>query len=235
MPEDKRISLRMGLDPLSPEAAAIRQLKEEGQCTCIDPCPVHGVEMPFMITVDKAVETVRRAILGDLMAGNSRWRYEQAFERAERALLALEGRVPGPTPGPAEPEAATDSVGGLATHLAAAEAAMKAMLQQPDPERAAHLAVLLHAYWVFVERDSGQRHGVWRRSGIKGQVMHLFAKAERAFMALFQHGELPDDDHLLDAINYAVFAVRLRQEAFSRWAGDIEAMEKAADGEWPWT
>lgn len=234
----------LGLDPLSPEAAAVRELAEEHATQVqadIDARRAMGdTSTPLMITVDLAIATVRRAVLGDLMAEGERWRYEQAFERAERFLLALEGRVPGPTgptPSLAEPEAVGDSGGQpMAQNYPDTAARMlTAVGWGEDPEHVLHLATLLRAQRLYIERDSGQRRGVWRRSGVKGQVMHAYAKAERAFMALFKFDEVPDEDHLLDQINYAAFALRLQDEAIGRWQADIQAVNKSLNGEWPWS
>lgn len=82
------------------------------------------------------------------------------------------------------------------------------------------------ALQVYQARNTGQRRGVWRRSGIKGQVVHIFAKAERAFWSIFRQNELPDEDHFFDLMNYSAFALR-----------QLEEMDKGEDrtgGEWPW-
>lgn len=72
---------------------------------------------------------------------------------------------------------------------------------------------------VYTDRQEA-RQEVWRRSGVKGQVFHLHAKAERAFSATIQ-GRRPDPDDLRDMINYAAFALILLEES------DM-------NGSWPW-
>ncbi len=88
-----------------------------------------------------------------------------------------------------------------------------------DEELAMAAGVVMTALARMQERNS-KRKGVWKRSGLKGQVFHLFAKAERVFTRV-QRNEMPDDDDLIDAINYAIFAEVLRRR------GDI-------NGRWPW-
>lgn len=87
---------------------------------------------------------------------------------------------------------------------------------------------MMKALQVFQDRNAGQRRGVWKRSGIKGQIVHVFAKAERAFQAAFGKQEVPDEDHLLDLINYSVFALRLGCDI------DGETIENPLNGLWPW-
>lgn len=72
---------------------------------------------------------------------------------------------------------------------------------------------------IVSEREA-ERHGVWRGSGLKGMVFHVFSKAERCF-ARVQREDLGGDDDLPDLIAYACFAEILRQE------GNL-------NGEWPW-
>lgn len=85
-----------------------------------------------------------------------------------------------------------------------------------SPEDQEHLQILLSAFLVYQKRNSGQRREVWRHSGVTGQVVHLFAKAERAFQAVLE-GYVPDPDHFLDAINYAAFAIRLGNDLKGQW------------------
>jgi hypothetical protein len=99
-----------------------------------------------------------------------------------------------------------------------------------DRDTGAQALVLARALMVYQERNKGERRGVWRSSGVKGQVVMLFSKAERAFHAAFHRGTIPGTDHFLDLINYAGFAVRLLQED----AGSAASRERIMDGDWPW-
>lgn len=105
-------------------------------------------------------------------------------------------------------------------------------LRQPaDFDQMNHARMLAQALQVYQDRNSGQRKGVWMRSGVRGQIVHVFAKAERAFQAAFGAREIPDPDHLVDLINYAVFALRLCVE------GDrnvTKTNEEVLGGAWPW-
>lgn len=92
-----------------------------------------------------------------------------------------------------------------------------------------HAFFLGKALQVYQTRNSGQRRGVWRRSGIKGQVVHVFAKAERAFQAAFGKQEIPEDDHFYDLINYSTFALRISNP------GTVDDIQPdPMNGEWPW-
>lgn len=90
------------------------------------------------------------------------------------------------------------------------------------------LNIFARAMKIHEEREK-ERQGVWRRSGIKGQVTHVFAKAERAFREVFQNNKIPNEDHLYDVINYAAFALRLGYQTFSTMNDEL-----ALKGEWPW-
>lgn len=87
--------------------------------------------------------------------------------------------------------------------------------------------VMLDALAVMDNRNA-QRQNVWARSGIRGQVFHLFSKAERAFTKAMR-GELPSEDDFLDAINYAVFGELLR-----RGPAVVPGVGPRMTGEWPW-
>lgn len=73
-------------------------------------------------------------------------------------------------------------------------------------DEAAFFLVLQRCFDKFVERNR-ERHGVWRRSGLRGMGHEIFAKAERAYIQTNVVGEVPDRDHYEDIINYAVFAL----------------------------
>lgn len=98
----------------------------------------------------------------------------------------------------------------------------------------AHLAALSEAFAIHVERES-ERSGVWERSGLRGQAMHVFAKAERAFTAVAR-GDVPNIDNFLDLINYSAFAIRLIRNAEhdASMRGLPVDKDKLLDGEWPW-
>ncbi len=99
------------------------------------------------------------------------------------------------------------------------KAVLRMMGLPDDPGLQEHTRHLLRALSLHAEREQ-ERQGVWRRSGLRGQVFHLFAKAERAFSEVMR-GDVVNDDHFYDAINYATFALRLPHE------GD-------RNGDWPW-
>lgn len=80
---------------------------------------------------------------------------------------------------------------------------------------------MVNAMFLYVERNR-RRRGVWRRSGLKGQVFHIFAKAERLFELIMHNSEF-DPEEIIDLINYAAFADRLS-------AGEVGDMK----GTWPW-
>lgn len=80
---------------------------------------------------------------------------------------------------------------------------------------------MVNAMFLYVERNR-RRRGVWRRSGLKGQVFHIFAKAERLFEQIMHDGE-HDPEEIIDLINYAAFADRLS-------TGTVQD----AKGTWPW-
>jgi hypothetical protein len=86
-------------------------------------------------------------------------------------------------------------------------------------EQAEQLDAILPAIKIIGERGGEGGRQVWRNSGVKGQVFHVFAKAERAFQQVIEQGQRPNPDHLLDLINYAAFALRLGDDL---------------NGDWPW-
>lgn len=99
--------------------------------------------------------------------------------------------------------------------------------------------VMLDALRIIADREAGERKGVWKRSGLRGQCMHLFAKGERAFTQAMR-GEIPSRDNFLDAINYAAFAELLRQnddvpECYALDGSDAEDhARRILNGDWPW-
>jgi hypothetical protein len=147
-----------------------------------------------LIRVDEAIDAVRKQLLDDPSVGQaSRADLLAVISGSLRSLTYTPAR----TPRTSEIEAATDSA-----------VAPVARVQR-------------EALALCRERES-ERRGVWRRSGLKGQTFHVFAKAERAFLQVMA-GELPNRDHYLDLINYAAFAVVL-----------LDAGQPAIDGVWPW-
>jgi hypothetical protein len=75
---------------------------------------------------------------------------------------------------------------------------------------------------IMNERQK-KRKDVWRRSGARGMVSHVFAKAERAFALLMERS--PDlaeaEAELVDVINYSAFCL-------------IQLRNQNLNGEWPW-
>ena len=72
------------------------------------------------------------------------------------------------------------------------------------------LRVLLNAASLFAERNEGYRDN-WKRQGWRGSLFKLRLKVERAWDVLWAwplDEDEPNPDDLLDAINYAAFAVR---------------------------
>jgi hypothetical protein len=184
------------------------------------------------ISLDAAIRLVRREIM-ETPPSAVQDRLEFACERVERALRALNVDGVG-VEGADRIEAYTELVGAPVAESEAdpARALVKAMAVEGDrwDELYRHAQVLVQAFATYTVRDR-ERRGVWRRSGIKGQVFHLFAKAERAFMEVMQ-GRAPNNDHFIDAINYAVFAARLIDDfdlTHARVPADAEL-----NGEWPW-
>lgn len=83
--------------------------------------------------------------------------------------------------------------------------------EDPTNDEIAVFEELQKCFDKFVRRNRG-RHGVWRRSGIRGQTHELYAKSERAYIQTHTEREIPDPDHYQDLVNYAIFAlVLLRQ------------------------
>lgn len=96
-----------------------------------------------------------------------------------------------------------------------------------------HFEVLLDAMKIHAERER-ERSGVWRRSGIKGQVFHCLAKAERAFSQAMR-GELPNWDNFMDLINYAAFGARLLiAKDWELGRGSQRTDDERLAGAWPW-
>lgn len=86
-----------------------------------------------------------------------------------------------------------------------------------DADDVAYLAALREALLVYRDR-SAERRGLWKRAGGKGMAVQVFSKAERGF-AEAMRGEIPSSDHYVDLINYAAFALALKDNM---------------NGEWPW-
>lgn len=72
-----------------------------------------------------------------------------------------------------------------------------------------HLAILLRANRVRESRNATYKD-VWKNYGWRGCLTHLRTCAERAFISLWgkQPGTVVKVDNLIDAINYAAFAIR---------------------------
>ena len=109
------------------------------------------------------------------------------------------------------------------------------MLGFREPERMEPMfKVALDALRIIDSREAGERKGVWKRSGLKGQCFHLFAKGERAFTQVMR-GEVPNRDNFLDAINYAIFAELIRQNAdVPEEFGSEPDTARVLNGDWPW-
>jgi hypothetical protein len=112
-----------------------------------------------------------------------------------------------PTPRDSEVEGATDSV-------------------------VARMGRIFRACVSLYRERTTERGDVWRRSGVRGQTFHVYAKAERAFMQVMR-GELPNPDHFVDLINYATFALILITEFEDRGEDEL-GQAPALNGEWPW-
>lgn len=98
--------------------------------------------------------------------------------------------------------------------------------------------VMQKCFNKFVERNR-ERHGVWRRSGMRGMTHEVLAKAERAYMDVFVAREVPDEDHFEDVVNYAIFALILLND-WERASSSEEGrglyqdrIKKFMHGEWP--
>jgi hypothetical protein len=86
-----------------------------------------------------------------------------------------------------------------------------------------------------------ERNGVWKRSGLKGQTEEVYAKAERAFVEVFQLNRVPNRDHYVDCINYAAFALVLMAKFHVEGIGSHDSVRqtwlrerKLLNGDWPW-
>jgi hypothetical protein len=181
------------------------------------------------ISLDAAIRLIRREIM-ETPPSAIQDRLEFACERVESALRALNIDGVG-VEGADRIEAATELVGAPELEcevLDPARELVKALAEEGDhrDELYRHAEVLVRAFATYAIRER-ERRGVWKRSGIKGQAFHLFAKAERAFMSIMS-GQVPNVDHFVDAINYSAFAVRLLDD------GDTDRLEQAMNGEWPW-
>lgn len=202
-----------------------------------------------MITQSEAQAIVKRALLADLMGeapistvGSIRKHHELMYERvsqhlqrrfAEEAIKeaaaerADAGAYACDEEGPVGTARFTDAdgVGDSASHREEqAAAAMRALKH--------HREVLEQARALYQERGI-ERGEVWKRSGVRGQVFHLLAKAERAFQQC-EAGQVPNRDHFIDMINYAAFAVRLIDEFPGGEFEDGNFTRLILDGSWPW-
>lgn len=99
--------------------------------------------------------------------------------------------------------------------------ALLALSIRGDEDNMQQFRPMVNAMFLYVEKNR-RRRGVWRRSGLKGQVFHIFAKAERLFEIIMHDGE-HDPEEIIDLINYAAFADRLS-------TGEVKDMK----GTWPW-
>jgi hypothetical protein len=73
-----------------------------------------------------------------------------------------------------------------------------------------HLAVLLEAHQLYEQRNRVYKD-VWKHHGLRGNLVKLRLKVERAWTTLWAGDQ--DEDDLLDVINYAAMCVRcLRDE-----------------------
>lgn len=85
----------------------------------------------------------------------------------------------------------------------------------PEPE---HLQVLLEAHQLYVERNA-KYQDVWRQHGLRGNMVKLRLKIERAWRLVWAGSDDPDD--LLDTINYAAMTLRCLRDG-------------NRDGDWDW-
>ncbi len=106
----------------------------------------------------------------------------------------------------------------LADAVQHAIAVLKVMGLDDNLDNRSHMTALVQAMLLYEERKA-ERAEVWARSGVKGQVFHVMAKAERAFEQVMR-GEVPNPDHFIDLINYATFAVRLGDDLNGSWNWD---------------
>jgi hypothetical protein len=106
----------------------------------------------------------------------------------------------------------------------------------PKEAPASYRKALEEATVLYLGRRA-ERSEVWRRSGVRGQVTHIMAKAERAFTQAMR-GELPNRDHFIDLLNYSAFAVMLMDEAAEKGAAfdmsEDEVSARVLNGDWPW-
>jgi hypothetical protein len=92
------------------------------------------------------------------------------------------------------------------------------VLTVENEDDAEHAEWLKTAHDLYRERRAERGEG-WKRGGQKAMIVNLQSKAERAFYQMFNLDESPNQDHLVDFINYAVFTLRLADDP---------------DGAWPW-
>lgn len=103
-------------------------------------------------------------------------------------------------------------------------------------DEGAFFAVMQRCFDKFVERNR-KRHGVWRNSGLKGQTHEIYSKGERAYVQVHNHQVYPDRDHFEDAVNYAIFAQILMDEAEAaaeQMEPYGEIFQTAMYGTWPY-
>lgn len=108
--------------------------------------------------------------------------------------------------------------------------------ETPTKDELEFYLVMQKCFDKFVERNR-KRHGVWRLSGMRGQVWNVFSKAERAYVDTFVAGEAPDIDHFEDVVNYAIFALILLKDREARVnpnaAPTVEEFKSFMNGTWP--
>lgn len=101
--------------------------------------------------------------------------------------------------------------------------------QKATVEEQQFFMVMRECYDKFIERNR-ERHGVWKRSGLRGQTHEIFAKAERAYMDVFIAQTFPDRDHYRDLVNYSLFAMML----LDAYEGlPVPKLNNLLHGEWP--
>jgi hypothetical protein len=104
---------------------------------------------------------------------------------------------------------------------------------QPTKDEEEFFTIFQKVFDKFVEKNR-KRHGIWRRSGVAGQVHEIFQKAERAYMEAYVSREVPDPDHFQDVIVYSIFCLIL-MEKWEHPEGEAPAdlYNRVMYGEWP--
>jgi hypothetical protein len=89
---------------------------------------------------------------------------------------------------------------------------LKAMGIEASETNLRQLAILVRAYYKFVERNAKYKD-LWAEYGIDDSLLHIKSKAARIVRLVAEDGLGADIDDAIDLINYTVFFIRLFEQA----------------------